>query len=66
MAREGGAGGWMDWDGARPMDIGASRYFRQDREDRPVFRPLPRPNFRGQPRAPNRQYDRYFSRSAKR
>jgi hypothetical protein len=51
-------------DSGRPMDV-SSRFFRQDREDRPVFRPLPR-DTRNPPRAPNRQYDRYFSRSARR
>jgi hypothetical protein len=60
--------GWSgtgDLDSGRSMDIGTSRYFRQDREDRPVFRPLPR-NWRSPARQPNRQYDRYFPRSAKR
>jgi hypothetical protein len=51
-------------DGGRAMDV-SSRFFRQDREDRPVFRPLPR-DTRNPSRAPNRQYDRYFSRSARR
>lgn len=54
-----------DWsDNTRPFDT-ASRYFREDREDRPVFRPLPR-NWRSPARPQNRQYDRYFPRNASR
>jgi hypothetical protein len=64
MAREDMGRMTADLDTGRPMNV-TSRYFRQDREDRPVFRPLPR-DTRNPSRAPNRQYDRYFPRSAKR
>jgi hypothetical protein len=60
------AGRMDDWgDNTRPFDT-TSRYFREGREDRPVFRPLPRGNWRGQPRSRPRNYDRYFPRSASR
>lgn len=51
-------------DNTRPFDT-TRKFFRQDREDRPVFRPLPR-DWRSPPRQPNRTYDRYFPRAAKR
>jgi hypothetical protein len=54
-----------DWgDNTRPFNM-TGRFFREGREDRPVFRPLPR-DWRSPARAPNRERDRYFPRSAKR
>jgi|HubBroStandDraft_6_1064221.scaffolds.fasta_scaffold04442_8 hypothetical protein len=64
MAREDMGRMTADLDSGRPMNV-TGRFFRQDREDRPVFRPLPR-NWRSPGRPINRQYDRYFSRTARR
>jgi hypothetical protein len=64
MAREGMDRGMTDWDGARPFDT-TGRFFRQDREDRPVFRPLPR-DWRSPARPTNRQYNRFYPRNASR
>lgn len=50
-------------------NVGFDRhFFRLDREDRNIYDPLPRPDWRKTrtPERPNRQYDRYFPRSAKR
>lgn len=65
MARIEGRYGGEDWsDNTRPFAT-AGRFFRQDREDRPVFRPMPR-DWRSPPRPINRQYNRYYPRSASR
>lgn len=66
MARTTGEGGFTDLsrDQGGMIDYRAARE-PFDRYDRPIFRPLPR-DTRSPGRAPNRQYDRYFPRAAKR
>lgn len=69
MARkEGPIGGPVLGGDDMRSDARVSDWARQpfNREDRYIFDPQPRPNWRGAPRKPNRQYDRYFPRSAKR
>lgn len=63
MAREGEdlSSSFNRWDSGRTFDT--TEIFK--REDRNVFRPMPR-NWRSPARTPNRQYDRYFPRTARR
>lgn len=66
MARTTGEGGFTDLsrDPGGMIDTRTARA-PFERYDRPLFQPLPR-GTRNPSRVPNRQYDRYFPRSAKR
>jgi|HubBroStandDraft_6_1064221.scaffolds.fasta_scaffold08005_9 hypothetical protein len=62
--------GWsgVDGDTGNRSDARLSNWARQpfNRSDRSIYDPLPRDNGNRNPRPQNRQYNRYFPRSAKR